>query len=202
MMRSAVILGTGPSLLKQRERICDLREDGAVVLFGVNNTCRDFCLDAWIACDPQWHDVYSPVAGDFDRWHWDKGICKKYGYRYIEGRWGAGLSTDPAYIHYGHSSAFQALNLAYHYGHRDIYLAGFDMHYNGTRHYFSGLSEVDGEYPESLRKWSDFDKPISNGPPQTWGLFQYYQSVADQNPCNIYNMTEDSALKCFPFKSL
>ena len=158
------------------------------VLFGVNNTFNDFLLDVWIACDPLWHDMYSPVAGDFHRWHWDREICEKYGYHYIEGRWGDGLSTNPEYIHYGHSSGYQALNLAVHYGCNPIFFVGYDMHYRGDkRHYFSGLSDENGEYPQHLRKFSTFD-----------GLIKCYETIAEQKGLpEIYNATPGSALTCF-----
>lgn len=200
--RPAIIIGTGPSL--DISSVRRAQENGAK-LFGINNTFNDFDLDCWIACDPAWHDVYSPVVLDCDQWHWDKNICEQHNYYYIEGRWGEGLSTDPAYIHYGHSSAFQALNLALHYGCSPLLLVGFDMRYGeGERHYFSGLSGEDGEYPERLRKFSDFDKPhVTTGNPKDYGLFQYYQTVADQKGLPpIINCTPNSALTCFEFGAL
>lgn len=198
-MQSAVILGTGPSLAKQRDRILALREADKIRIYGVNNTFNDFPLDCWIACDPEWHEQYGKIEGDFKKWHWDKSICDQYGYRYIEGRWGdgpnkcSGLSLDKSYIQYGHSSGYQALGLALHAGHREIYLAGYDMHYSGARHYFSGLSDADGEYPEPLRKYSNFK-----------GLITCYETIASQPdlPCKIYNATAGSALTCFEFKEL
>lgn len=175
-------------------------QDGRVDFFGVNNTFNDFPLKAWIACDPKWHDHYGAVSGSFDKWHWDESICRKYGYNHISGRWGDGLSTDPAYIHYGHSSGYQALNLAYHYGYRRIYLAGFDMSYSSGRHYFDNLSDADGEYPENLRMWSEFDKPrVEKGEYQKYSLFQCYETVVEQSACEIFNMTKGSAFKGFPF---
>lgn len=187
----AIILGTGPSLNGQAAKIHELSDSGYMV-FGVNNTYEDFDLDAWVACDPQWHDEYSPVIGGFDKWHWDKSICDKYGYKYIEGRWGDGLSTDESYIHYGHSSGYQALNLAFHYGASEVFLCGYDMRYQGSRHYFDGLSDKDGEYPERLRKYSAFD-----------GLIKQYETIPRVNPgLKIYNCTKGSALTCFPFKDI
>lgn len=198
--KPAIVICTGPSIRKQRERILRLRARDEVRLFGVNNTFNDFPLDVWIACDEDWHAHYGVIEGDFDKWHWDREICIKGGYKYIEGLWEPGLSTDPMCIHYGHSSGYQALGLAYHYGHRDIYMAGFDMSYAHSRHYFSGLSDVAGEYPAPLRKGAPMNKPETKGkPPRELGLFQYYDTVVEQNPCNIYNMTEDSAYKGFEF---
>lgn len=188
--RTAIIIGTGPSLNIEQVKAAQAR---GCVLFGVNNTYLDFDLDVWIACDPAWHAAYSPAPGDFHKWHWDKAICEKYGYRYITGRWGDGLSLDPACIHYGHSSGYQALNLAVHYGCGRVLLAGFDMHYRrGQRHYFAGLSDKSGEYPQQLRKFSTFD-----------GLIQCYQTIADQQGLPpIINCTPGSALRCFPFGDL
>lgn len=188
----AIILGTGPSLADQKQDIIRLRNNGFMV-FGVNNTFEDFDLDVWVACDPKWHQVYSPIRGDFFKLHWDKDICEKYGYEYIEGRWGDGLSTDKSYIHYGHSSGYQALNLAVLWDAEEIYLCGYDMNYNSdTRHYFTGLSNRDGEYPETLRKYSTFD-----------GLIKCYETIPKVNPdLKIYNCTKDSGLTCFPHQEI
>lgn len=184
--KAGIIIGTGPSLNYQADDIRRLKDKG-FLLFGVNNTYEDFELDCWIACDPAWHKVYSPVKGNFDKWHWDKQICNRCGYEYIEGRWADGLSTDRRYLHYGHSSGYQALGLAAHYGCNTIYLCGYDMRYSGSRHYFNGLSKEDGEYPIALRKYSTFD-----------GLIKCYQTVAGQKDRpKIFNCTMDSAMECF-----
>jgi hypothetical protein len=183
-----VILGTGPGL----NQVAHLIPDFPGKVFGINNTFEDFDLDVWIACDPQWHNHYGQVSGDFDKWHWDKSICEKYGYRYIEGRWFDGLSTDPSWISYNHSSGAQALNLAVHYGCDPILLVGFDMRYDGQRHYFATLSEEAGEYPHALRKFSTFD-----------GLLECYQYIADQDGLpTIINCTEGSAMTCFEMGDL
>lgn len=197
IVSKAIILGTGPSLEAQKPDIERLQKQG-YKLFGVNNTYMDFDLDVWIACDHKWHEIYSPVKGDFDKWHWDKQICERYDYEYIEGRWGdgpnkcSGLETGGK-IAYGHSSGFQALNLAVYYGAKEIYLAGYDMYYTPERrHYFRGLSDSKGEYPEVIRKNSTFQ-----------GLIECYETIPRCNPeIEIYNATRGSALKCFPFRYL
>lgn len=185
----AVILGTGPSL---SDALPLLNRDKAM-LFGVNNVFRDIQPHVWIACDPKWHEIYSPVSGDFDKWHWDVDICKKHGYQHIEGRWGDGLSTDPAYIHYGHSSGYQALGLAVHYGAKTVLLVGYDMHYDAEkRHYFDDLSNDAGEYPQGLRKYSNFK-----------GLIGCYETIAAQKDRpEIINCTPESAMTCFPMGNL
>lgn len=192
-MTKCVVLGTGISLKEQKHRIIDLKAAGEIKIFGVNNTFNDFPLDYWIACDPKWHQYYSPIDGDFEKWHWDKTICKNYGYRHVEGRWGQGLSLDPNYIRLGHCSGYQALNIALHKGFDEIYLAGHDFHdTKQDRHYFSNLSDVSGEYPKELRKYSSFK-----------GLLKTYSYIEKQVlPCKIYNMNKHSALTTFEFKNL
>lgn len=189
MALCGIVLGTGPSLAPQIEQIRRAKRRGKCRLFLVNNTWMDFPeADAWIACDPDWHRVFSPITGDFDKYHWSREICDDYGYQFIEGRWFDGLSTDPSWISYNHCSSAQALNLALHYGCDPLLLVGHDFSYDGKRHYFDDLSDTAGEYPPELRKFSTFG-----------GLKKTYQHIADQEGLPpIYNATPGSALKCFP----
>jgi hypothetical protein len=198
-MSRAIVIGTGPSLADDAEYVRELKRQGRVALFGINNTYKDFDLDVWIACDPKWHEHYGQVEGPFSKWHWDKDICERYGYRYIEGVWLDGLSLDPTKLSLGHSSGWQALNLAVLNGHDPICLVGYDMTYREgePRHYFDDLSELNGEYPPELRKWSLFDKPDRTG------LLYDYKHIAEQEGLpTIINCTVRSAMKWFPIRSL
>lgn len=187
----AIILGTGPSLRWQMEAI----KKSKARIFGVNNTYMDFELDVFTACDPLWWQTFGQQfrtqCPDLQAYHWDRSIAERYGLDYIEGRWHDGLSVDPSYIHFGHSSGYQALNLAVLYGCNPIYLAGYDMAYTdgNPRHYFDNLSEQRGEYPRQLRKYSTFD-----------GLNRCYETIAAQEGLpRIINCTKTSALRCFEF---
>lgn len=204
-----VVIGTGPSLKGQAAQVAELGRRGAL-LFGVNNTHRDFTLDHWIACDPKWHDHYGKVDGSFKKWHWDKGICERFGYTYIEGRWFDGVSTPGSdWISYNHGSGPQALNLAVLHC-DEILLVGHDMRYpkDQPRHYFDNLSEVPGEYPQELRKFSPFEKPKRAGGahPDGDGILYNYKHIAEQAERGdippIYNCTPDSAMTWFPFREL
>ena len=194
-MTRGLIVGTGPSL--QVDLIP--RFDGLV--FTCNNTYLDVPTDVWLACDDKWHALYSPVLGDFDKWHYDKGICEKYGYKYVEGVWVDGLwMKDKSKISLNHCSGAQLLNLAANqYECEEIILVGHDFHYNAKqRHYFTGLSDIEGEYPPELRKYSKFDKQGQGN-----DLMQVYQKIADQQGLPpIINATPGSHLKCFPFGNL
>jgi len=208
--KPAIIIGTGYSLRLNRDYAAALKAAGKAMLFGINNTFEDFDLDVWIACDPAWHKHFGKVEGSFERWHWDIDICDRFGYHFIEGLRnqdgsvleGIGLSLDPNSITLGHSSGWQALNLALHHGCDPICLIGYDMEYKEgePRHYFDELSDQAGEYPAELRKFSLFDKPNKTG------LLYDYKQIADQCDRNeipqIYNCTIGSAMKWFPIKPL
>lgn len=193
-----VVIGTGPSLADVADEIRQLKSEGKISLFGINNTFQDFDLDVWIACDPAWHQHYGQVQGDFDKIHWDAAICNDYGYRHIPGVWLDGLSTDPQYLSLGHASGWQALQLAaVQYRCERVLLIGHDMRYEAgkPRHYFN-LSDVPGEYPAVLRKHSLFLKPDGSG------LLPNYRHIAAQ--CSrreippVVNCTRGSAMTCFP----
>lgn len=191
-----LILGTGYSLRGQLDLIP--RFDGLV--FGPNNTYRDFRLDVWLACDPTWHEFYGKVEGDFDKWHWSREVCDAFGYQYVEGVWHDGLwLKDKSKIALNHGSAPQLINIACHYGCEEIVLVGHDFHYDApARHYFDNVSETPGEYPAPLRKFSKFIK--TNGQDD---LLAVYRRIADTpgRPA-IYNATPGSKLDCFPMRKL
>lgn len=193
-----LIIGTGYSLRSQLDLIP--RFDG--LIFGPNNTFQDFPLDVWTAVDESWHGLYSPVSGSFDKWHWHSGVCKRYGYRQFEGVWADGLVLDEPKISYNHCSTAQLLNLAaspYFYGCDEVILVGHDFHFNApARHYFDDLSDVSGEYPQEIRKFSQFIKP-----PGQDDLLAVYRRISETPNCpRIINCTPGSALPWFPMGEL
>lgn len=193
-----LIVGTGYSLKAQLPLLP--RFDGLV--FTCNNTFKDVPTDVWLSCDPSWHEHYGKVTGVFAKWHWDKDICSRYGYRYVEGVWVDGLVMDTPQISYNHCSGAQLLNLAanpHFYGCEEIVLVGHDFHYNAPqRHYFDDLSGDKGEYPKAIRKYSKFDKKGQGN-----DLLQVYRRISDQSRLPpIINCTPDSALPWFPMGKL
>jgi hypothetical protein len=213
-----LIVGTGPSLRGQLDLIPQF--DGLV--FICNNSFQDIAGDVWLACDPKWHALYGQVSGDFDKWHWDKGICEKYGYKYVEGVWmvdsvaysrneyecppgpaGGLWMADKTKISLNHCSGAQLLNLAANqYGCDPILLAGHDFRYvpGEPRHFFKGLSDTEGEYPPELRKVSLFDKSKTTGGDD---LLQVYKRISEQQGLpKIINVTPGSALPWFEMGNL
>lgn len=198
-MRRAIILGTGPSLAPEQ---ITLAEKSGSFIFGVNNVYQIAKINALLSCNKEWWDYYWPrdmrlQSGRFDKWTWHKPTAEKYGLKHVAGAWGDGLSTDAGYIHYGHSSGYQVINLAYHYGFRELILLGYDMRYppgydksqkkpGGARHYF-------GEYPEQLQHWP---KVGQNG--EFTGLLECYRTIDPKKyGMRIINCSPGSALDFF-----
>ena len=197
----AILLGTGPSLTP--EAVETVRGCG-LPLFGCNNTYMVARLSVLLACNPEWWDYYWPLDGALrgsssHKWTWDKPTADKYGLRHIRGEWGDGLSTTPGVIHYGHSSGYQLLGLAYHYGVREMILCGYDLRYpkgyNGSAGVAGGMRHYFGEYPQPLRHWTKFNI----GPQgELLGLLECYRTIkpADYG-IRIINCSAGSALDFF-----
>ena len=199
-IRRGIIVGTGPSLT---DEAIGALQNTRWPLFGCNNTYQELPLSVHLACNPEWWDYYSQderlSGGAFDKWTWHEPTAEKYGIGYIRGEWIDGLSTDPGYISYGHSSGYQLLNLAFHYGVREFVLVGFDLRFPGGydgarqrpgsgRHYF-------GEYPPELRHWTR----TNVGPEgELNGLLDCYSTIdCGALGIRIINCSPGSALDIF-----
>ena len=203
-----VIIGTGPSLTQEQVNFIGwARHDNRCRVFGVNNAFQIApFLDVLLACNVEWWDHYSKDE-DFrlfrllnktvDLWTWDSFIAHKYQLNHVPGKWGDSFSTDPDYIHFGHSAGFQILNLAYHYGIREFILVGYDMKYGegydrGRRKPGSGRHFF-GEYPRELQHWP---KVGPNG--EFTGLLKVFHTIdTEALGIRIINCTPDSALDFF-----
>ena len=191
----AVILGTGPSVTPD---VTALLNSTKLPIFGCNNAYQIAPLTALLSCNPEWWDYYwdDVKSAPCEKWTWDKPTADKYGLTHIRGEWGDGLSTDPAVIHYGHSSGYQLINLALHYGVTEFILIGYDLRYpagyskakknaGGDRHFF-------GEYPPELGHWPS----CPNGVMQ--GLLDCYRTIKpDDYGIRIINCSPGSALDFF-----
>lgn len=182
-----VVAATGPSLTPDVAKLCK-----NVPVIAVNDAWRLFPFaDVLYAGDGDWWDVqWGCPYFDGEKWsshslpNNDKTQqAKRYGLNLVRGDVGDGFSTDPARIHYGLNSGFQAVNLAILFGAKRILLVGFDM--RGS-HFF-------GDHPAPLhnvddRKFTRFLREFERAsPPQGVG---------------IINCTPDSALRCYPMADL
>ena len=202
-----VIVGTGPSLSQEQiDYINEASADNRCRVFGVNNAFKVIDLDVLLSCNPEWWDYYADDPDLFsamDQWTWDLKTADKYDLNHIKGKWGDSICTDPEYIHYGHSSGFQIINLAYHYGIREFILVGYDMKYGegynnkkriaGTgRHFF-------GEYPKELLHW-----PKVGDNNEFVGLLEkvYKKIDCEELGIRIINCSPGSALDFFEVAKL
>lgn len=197
----AIIIGTGPGLTKEQMILAKKAQlENNAVLFGVNHAYR-FGLDVFLACNWEYYREFWGELKNYscDKWTWHKPTADKYGIKYVEGKWLPGLSTDKNYIHYHHGSGPQIVNIALHYGAKEMYLIGWDMRYPGKvdnrtytakRHYF-------GEYPKALQHW-----PQTGPNGEFTGLIEEMETIKPEDyDIQIYNCTKGSALKCYPFLS-
>lgn len=150
---NALIVATGPSLARAD---VDLWSPGRTV-FAVNTAYDGWCdPDILYACDEQWwavHEVHTRHIPQ--RWTVNDEAASKYGLNYIPGHYDApAFDTSGSAIAYGGNSGFQALNLAYVLGFRDVVLLGFDCGQEP-----SGPSHCHGEHPPACdnprpyRRW-------------------------------------------------
>jgi hypothetical protein len=193
--KTVVVAASGPSLTKETADACK-----GVLTVCVNDAHRLFpWAEVLYACDAAWWHEYDGVLeflGERCSSHSsskkDKNdkqqAADRWGLKLVEGRHGNGFSTNPAFIHYGENSGFQAINLAILFGARRLLLVGFDMHNpNGKRHFF-------GNHPKELRN-SDPRVFIKN-------FVKAANPVLMPKGVQIINCTPGSALECFPRMAL
>jgi hypothetical protein len=137
--------------------------------------CPDFAGEKWSShgLDPE-ND--KTIAAD------------RYGLSVVAGEQRPGFSADPAVIHYGSNSGFQAVNLAYLWGAEEVVLIGFDMHaVDGRGHFF-------GNHAPPLRT-GDAPFPL---------FIAAFEEAARMMPpgLRILNATLGSALTCFEMVDL
>jgi len=181
-----IVIATGPSLTPEQVE----RTRAADVVLCVNNAGH---LAPWAAhlyaCDLSWWNFHNGMAGfTGQRWTQCATAAPLWNLRRVQGYKRAGFSFDPAHIHFGGNSGFQAVNLAILLGCNPIALLGFDMMpgANGN-HYF-------GNHPDRLRNHMAFEKWRAN--------FADAAPGAKQRGIEIINCTTRTALDCFPRASL
>ncbi len=205
--KTGVIVGTGPSLTQEQlDYIEEARALDTCRVFGVNNAFKVApYLDVLMSCNIEWWDYYADDQQfiefrerfNGDLWTWDATTANQHRINHVRGKWGDSFSTNPDFIHYGHASGFQIMNLAFHYGIREFILVGYDMRYlpgydrrNKTagegRHFF-------GEYPKALQHWPNV------GPKGEFtGLLKVFKTVDTRElGIRIVNCSPGSALDFF-----
>jgi hypothetical protein len=142
-----ICVASGPSLTaEQGFQISCATDDWRII--AVNNTWQRVPLaDVLYACDQQWWKHYhQDVANKFkgECWTGDRWAAHQYGLCRVQMYDKPGLSREHGVLHSGANGGYQAVNLAYAFGAREILLVGYDM----MRTY--GMSHWHGDHPSTL----------------------------------------------------
>jgi len=190
--RRAVLLATGPSLCEEDiEYIRPLHERGEISVFGLGDAYRlcDF-LDVFYFCDPKWLEL-NPEAlncGAGQMWTQCAKSVAKYPdkLKRIAGSGGTGLCETPNHIFYGGNSGHQLMNLAWHFGVREMYLLGYNMgatdKNRNKQHFF-------GHHPQGLNQSNNYKSFVGS-----------FQKIKPEIRASIINCTEPSNLSPNVFK--
>lgn len=192
---TAVILGSGPSVIAAMPEISAARDRARVI--AVNDAWK---LSPW--AELLW-------ATDYRWWHWHRGVPEFAGVKasredsrtaaaYVDVRLlrqsfddkndRGGFDPEPSRLRLGGCGGFAAVGLAAKLGARRIVLAGFDMRaIDGRTHWFGdhvGRRTTKDDF-EAWRRWF----PTLVEPMKTLGI-------------EVINATPGSALGCFPIATI
>ena len=179
---SAICIATGPSLT-----LCDVNKckQSGRTIYAINDAYK---LAPWAdylyACDGDWWDYHEGVK-DFkgERWTTSDAAALKWGLNHAPGTPQKLFATEYP-MAYGKNSGFQAINLAFLHGHRDIWLLGYDLGFekDTKKHFF-------GEHPRGVDRPSQFPEWIEH--------YRKAAPIMKESGLSITNMTRTTALECF-----
>lgn len=180
---TVVIIASGPSLLETDVELCR----GKMRCIAVNDNWR---LAPWAdvlyACDVRWW-VHHKGVPEFtgEKWTCDPRARAQFKeLNCVPGKFLPGLSFNPAMIHTGRNSGYQAINLAVLFGAKRILLLGFDMQKTGGKaHWF-------GPHDSALVATSGYDGFIQ--------CFRTIPPLIKGRGIEIINCTRETALSMFP----
>lgn len=178
------IVGGGPSLSR-----VDLTKIHRKRIIGCNSA---FTLGDWV-------DVCWSVDGRFIDWNVERlaqfpglklSCCDRLkvppGIRLVaRSRKLQGIETDPAQISWNKNCGGSAINLAYHFGVKRIFLIGFDMQVSA----------------DGMHNWHKFHKSAPRSDVYVSRFIPAMEQIAKDAArlgLEIYNATPGSALTCFP----
>jgi hypothetical protein len=141
-----ICVASGPSLTAEQGFLISTASDWKVI--AVNTTWQRVPMaDVLYACDQNWWKMYHmAVKAKFrgECWTADRWAAHKYGLNRVQTYDNPGLSREIGVIHSGANSGYQAVNLAYLFGARQIILVGYDMQLTYD------LSHWHGDHPPGL----------------------------------------------------
>lgn len=100
------------------------------------------------------------------------------------------LFDVPGLVGSGGNSGFQAVNIAAQFGALRILLIGFDMHTGGGLHWYG------------YNTWRGANNPAMSNLLRWRGAFEKNAATLQQRGIDVVNASLDSALRCFPHKTI
>lgn len=179
---AAICIASGPSLT-----LCDVEKckRSGRVIYVINDVYK---LAPWAdilyACDGDWWDHHKgAVEFNGQRWTTSDAAAEKWGLAHMPGTNQKLFGIEPP-MAYGKNSGFQAINLAFLHGHRDIWLLGYDMGFQaGTKKHFFG------DHPRPIDRPSQYGAWIKH--------FRNAAPIMAENGLKIINKSRETALECF-----
>lgn len=184
--RTIVCLASGPSLTREDVEACR----GIVPAVAVNDTYQWApWADVLYACDARWWELHQG-AQEFQglKFALEKKADKWPGVTVLEHTGDRGLERDPSGVRTGKNSGYQAINVAVHLGAKRILLLGYDMAAQGKRTHFAGHRPA----------------PYHASSPYPFFADMFGSMTADLKALgvDVVNCSRETALKCFPRRSL
>jgi hypothetical protein len=147
--------------------------------------------DVIYGCDRRWWDEYAERAGKIctgEFWTVNPTAAAVYGLNALSYVPGGGISSRPSTIAAGGNSGFQAVGIALLFGAAKVVLLGFDMQQGiGRRlHWHTDHGgKLHNPTPQSLKNWN-----------------RCFEQLAKVAPVPIVNASRETALTCFPRRSI
>jgi hypothetical protein len=183
------VVASGPSLTQED---CNKLKDSGWKVIAVNNSWElvPWC-DVVFACDTPWWNMHIDkvrAGTDAELWTSGKRARELHRINYVNCEDNPGLGVH-GYVHKGGNSGYQAINLAYLWGAKQIFMLGFDCKPSneGKAHWF-------GQHPTGLSQKQNFSKWREKFPALAKDL--------KKKNIEVYNLTRDTALTCFTQMSL
>lgn len=190
-----VCVASGPSLSIQQAHM--LGDAFKLACFGwhvivVNNTWQMIpSAEALYASDGPWWDMHlSQVRREYrgECWTRSRYHAHRDHLHFVQCEDRPGLTSKPGFVFSGSNSGYQAVNLAYLFGAREILLVGYDM----QRTY--GMSHWHGDHPSGLSQQLPVDTWVTK--------FETLAKDANERGVRVVNCSIETALTCFPREEL
>ena len=141
--------------------------------------------DIHYACDHRWWNEYHERIKNHRcvKITPSEKASQEFKLDHIKAEYGRGLNKKQWTVNCGMNSGYQAINLAYHLGAKEIYLLGFDMQRT------NGLSHFHGDHPKGWANGGDYSDWIKR-------IGELASDLRNEG-VKVVNCSRQTALECF-----